>query len=1025
MKEKYKQKTQTLLTFYFLGLTLFGVSAKEISKNERITPYGVLTYISSTPTSGTNYVSRSADIVLTFNEAVASGTLNNTNIKVSGSQTGTIAASFSGGGTTQVTINPTTDFKAGELITVTLLLGLQSNATADALSNPYTIQFTAAALANDYYSLPIAPVQTTIASINSAQNFYPVDLDSDGDMDIVSVADNADALYWYRNEGTESFTQIELDSGSLVDGIWSLFVKDMDGDGDMDILAASGKDGTMAYYLNDGSQNFTRFSYSHGLSGGKFRNVHIADLDNDGDEDIAYISNSSDNVIWLENTGTGTGNLIFGGPMFLDTGATGVWGLDVKDMDKDGDLDVLISTAQSGTVNIDRISWYENNGAKSFTKHDITTTVDKVRSVFAIDVDDDGDMDFLSSSADDDTVSWYQNNGNQAFTKIDIDINSDNVQKVTASDVDGDGDIDIMSASGSDDVIALYLNNGSEVFTKKVITNLLDGARTVGTVDLDSDGDLDILAASVNDNLLVWYENKLNSWTGTTDTDWDTTTNWSLGAIPTGTTDVIIPAGISISAAGNINVQNLIIESGASLTVTGSVNNTGNVILKSGSSIIAKSSMPFDIEYNRALATANWYTVSSAVTNETIENIISNHSFAKGSGSNIGVSDYDNTIPGWTYATLATTGTIASGEGRAVKLASLDDLSFTGNMPTSDIDIAITHGGGGGNGFNLIGNPYPSYIPLNTITSAGADNVLDANASVLEEQTVYLWDQSLNSYTALNQASTSRYIAPGQGFFVQSKAAGGTFNFTEAMQSHQATDVFNRTENTRPEIKLAIANGSDTSATDIYYIEGTTLSFDNGYDSSMFGGVSNDFTVYTHLLVDSQGQDLAIQSLPDSDFESMVIPLGVNAVSGTALVFTAESINIPNGLDVILEDRQEQTFTILSDTNTQYSVTLKDNSNGIGRFYLHTNTQATLGLEIQDLTNVSVYKTSASNLRITGLDIGIASMQLYNTLGQSVFSASFEGASVNDVALPNLKAGIYIVDIKTGSGKLNKKIILQ
>jgi len=154
MKEKYKQKTQTLLTFYFLGLTLFGVSAKEISKNERITPYGVLTYISSTPTSGTNNVSRSADIVLTFNEVVASATLNNMNIKVSGSQTGTIAASFSSGGTTQVTINPTTDFKAGELITVTLLSGLQSNATADALSNPYTIQFTVVALANDYYNLP-------------------------------------------------------------------------------------------------------------------------------------------------------------------------------------------------------------------------------------------------------------------------------------------------------------------------------------------------------------------------------------------------------------------------------------------------------------------------------------------------------------------------------------------------------------------------------------------------------------------------------------------------------------------------------------------------------------------------------------------------------------------------------------------------------------------------------------------------------------------------------------------------------
>lgn len=207
------------------------------------------------------------------------------------------------------------------------------------------------------------------------------------------------------------------------------------------------------------------------------------------------------------------------------------------------------------------------------------------------------------------------------------------------------------------------------------------------------------------------------------------------------------------------------------------------------------------------------------------------------------------------------------------------------------------------------------------------------------------------------------------------------------MQSHQANDIFNRTENTRPEIKLAIANGNATSATDIYYIEGTTLSFDNGYDSTIFGGVSNDFTVYTHLLVDSQGQDLAIQSLPDSDFESMVIPLGGTQFLNSTCFYSRE-YKYSKRIDVILEDRQEQTFTILSDTNTQYSVTLKDNSNGIGRFYLHTNTQATLGLEIQDLTNVSVYKTSASNLRITGLDIGIASMQLYNTLGQSVFSAS-------------------------------------
>jgi hypothetical protein len=990
--------------------------------------FGPLSYVSSTPVNGVNGVSRSANIVLTFNEAVASGSVSTTNILVYGSQTGPIAASFSGGGTSVITINPTTDFKPGELITVTLLSGLQSDATAEALTNPYIIQFRVAASANNYYSLSITPVQTTIASVNSAQNFYPVDLDSDGDIDVVAVADFADALYWYRNDGSESFTQVEIDSGTLVDGVWSLFVKDMDNDGDIDVLAASGKaGGKIRYYINDGSENFTKNSYSNEFDGNQFRNIHIADMDNDGDQDIVYTSEGSDQVTWLENSG----GVSFSTPNFIDSSATKVWGLDVVDMDKDGDLDILISTAQSGTVNLDRISWYENNGAASFTKQDVTTSVDKVRSVFAIDVDDDGDMDFISSAADDDTVSWYQNNGSQVFTKIDIDTNSDNVQKVTASDVDGDGDIDVMSASGADDVIALYLNNGSEVFTKKTITNLLNGARTVGTVDLDSDGDLDILAASVNDDLLVWYENKLpHAWEGNTDSNWNTASNWVSNSVPTSTDDVTITSGVTVTASGNIDIKDLTLESGSALTVSGNVNNTGNVVLQSGSSMIAKSSTAFDLKYNRTLGTTNWYIVSSTVTNETFEDLITNHDFATGNGGNIGISDYDNTIPGWTYATIGSTGTIASGEGRSVKLTSIDDITFDGNMPTADVvNISIAHGGGGGNGFNLIGNPYPSYLALNFNTSGDANNILDANIGVLEEQTVYLWDQSLNSgtgaYTTFNLASSSRYIAPGQGFFVESKAAGGLFSFTEAMQSHQSTDVFNRTTNSRPEIQIEFSDGTQVKNTDIYYINGTTLGFDNGYDSTMFGGTSNDFAVYTHLLADSQGQNLAIQSLPDSDYQNMIVPIGINASSGSEITFTANTLNIPQGLKVYLEDRDLNTFTVLGETSAAYTVTLDADYNGISRFYIHT-TDSALSIGDHILENVSIYKTTKTNLRITGLQNGTTTVKLYNLLGQQVLTSKFEANNVNDVNLPeSLTSGIYIVQVYNENGISTKKIAIE
>ena len=79
-------------------------------------------------------------------------------------------------------------------------------------------------------------------------------------------------------------------------------------------------------------------------------------------------------------------------------------------MDGDGDLDVL-----SASANNDTIAWYENNGASppTFTDHVIATNADGARSVYATDVDGDGDLDVLSASANDDKIAWYENRGGQ------------------------------------------------------------------------------------------------------------------------------------------------------------------------------------------------------------------------------------------------------------------------------------------------------------------------------------------------------------------------------------------------------------------------------------------------------------------------------------------------------------------------------------------------------------------------------------------------------------------------------------
>ena len=78
---------------------------------------------------------------------------------------------------------------------------------------------------------------------------------------------------------------------------------------------------------------------------------------------------------------------------------------------------------------------------------------------------------------------------------------------VYAIDVDGDGDIDVLSASAYDDKIAWYENDGSQSFTERVISTNADAAISVYAIDVDGDGDIDVLSASYNDDKIAWYEN--------------------------------------------------------------------------------------------------------------------------------------------------------------------------------------------------------------------------------------------------------------------------------------------------------------------------------------------------------------------------------------------------------------------------------------------------------------------------------------------------------------------------------------
>ena len=501
------------------------------------------------------------------------------------------------------------------------------------------------------------------------------------------------------------------------------------------------------------------------------------------------------------------------------------------------------------------------------------------------------------------------------------------------------------------------------------------------------------------DNFYFW-KRPLTTWDGSDSNDWNTPSNWDTNIVPTLANNVTISSDPEnqpvIGESTGASVNDLTVDNGASLTI----NNGGSLIVSGTSS--------GDITYNVAIADTNWHLVSSPVVGEQYDDDwISANSIASGTENNRGIAPYNNSIAQpWEYFQAGGTATFTAGIGYSTLRTAVGTYGFTGDFPTTNINPAISQNS---NYWNLLGNPYPSYLNIATFISNNIANL------PLAFQTIYVWDGA--NYNPL----TTGYIHPGQGFFMSSNVASGTVSITEAMQSHQTNVSFYRTSN--PSIKIMLTDGTSTKDTQINYLEGKTKSLDPGFDLGMFDGVSSSLSVYTHLIEDNQGIAFETQALPNSDYESMIVPIGVKADAGKEITFSLESLNLPTELKVFLEDKETSTFTRLDEANTDYTITLSDAINETGRFYLHTS-RSMLSTNDFTINTVSIFKSDISTLRIVGLPQGNTTVKLHNVLGRQIMNTTFDVSSVKDISLSKLSTGIYIVEVETEIGILSKKIIL-
>jgi hypothetical protein len=340
-----------------------------------------------------------------------------------------------------------------------------------------------------------------------ASSVFACDLDGDGDSDVLSASSVDDKVAWYENLGGGTFGSQQVIS-TQADGAHWVYACDLDGDDDNDVISASVYDDKIAWYENRLNEPTADFDSQQVISAevGSASSVYACDLDGDGDNDVLSASYSDDKIAWYENR-LNEQSADFSSQQVISTQEHQARPVYACDLDGDGDNDVLSAFDFE-------IAWYENLGSGTFGSHQvISTQVGYTNSIYACDLDGDGDNDVLSDSDFNNKIAWYKNLGGGNFgdpadNQQVISTQADGTYSLYACDLDGDGDNDVLSALYFDDKIAWYENLGGGTFgSEQVISTQADGVFSVYPCDLDGDGDNDVLSASRIDDKVAWYEN--------------------------------------------------------------------------------------------------------------------------------------------------------------------------------------------------------------------------------------------------------------------------------------------------------------------------------------------------------------------------------------------------------------------------------------------------------------------------------------------------------------------------------------
>ena len=180
--------------------------------------------------------------------------------------------------------------------------------------------------------------------------------------------------------------------------------------------------------------------------------------------------------------------------------------MNIRDVDQDGNMDILYASRADGSVTVSRIGIFTNSGNGGFSETILRTNTGGVfAGIDGSNIDGDSELEIIATDETNDTIYVYD--ASQAgYIESTIATCLDGPQIIHADDIDSDGDQDLLISGVNSDNVAVFDNDGLGNFSESIAAESLDGARNILSGDIDNDGSVDYLTDARFDDGIATFD---------------------------------------------------------------------------------------------------------------------------------------------------------------------------------------------------------------------------------------------------------------------------------------------------------------------------------------------------------------------------------------------------------------------------------------------------------------------------------------------------------------------------------------